>query len=406
LIWQFAFRYFIAKKSTNAINIIAWVSIVAIAVGTAALIVVLSVFNGFEDLVKSLYSSFYPPIKAMPAEGKTILVPPDKLRALHALPIVKDISEVAQEKASLRYNNQQTIAIIKGVDSNYRNVTGMADKIVRGTYEIGDVQQPDAIVGLGIEAALNIDVKKSYYPLTVYIPSRTVKTFINPEQALHVGNIDPVGTFAIEEDFNNTYVITNIGFMREMLELKPDEVSALEISLQPGADMNQARQQIQQVLGKNFKVQTRYEQNSELYSVMQTEKWAVYAILSFILIIAAFNMVGSLSMLVIEKEKDITILKAMGATNVIIRRIYLAEGLLIAGVGTSIGLIIAVLICLGQQHFGWVKLGGGTFVVDDYPVSMQLQDFILVVVTIFVIALLASIFPAQRAASQQIDLKS
>ncbi|GAA4302478.1 ABC transporter permease [Compostibacter hankyongensis] len=405
MILQFASRYFIAKKSTQAINIISWVSMIAIAVGAAALIIVLSVFNGFEDLVKSLYSSFYPALKVSPVEGKTILVPPDTLRQLHAVPGIKDIAEVLEEKAVLQYNNGgEVIAVLKGVQRNYRDVSGIAQRIVRGEYNTGRTDAPTAVVGVGVEAALGIDVKRSFIPLAIYMPDRHVRQFLSPEQALKRGQIYPVGAFAIQQDFDDHYVITNLDYLRSLLDLKPGEVSALEISLKIPEDMDAVKQRVQQLLGSRYQVQTRYEQNRSLYNVMEVEKWAVYAILSFILIIAAFNMIGSLSMLVIEKEKDITILKAMGMRNSGVRRIFLAEGMLIALVGAAIGIFIALALCLLQQHFGLIRIPGDSFVVQAYPVSMQGSDFILVSVTILVIALLASWYPALRASRQEVRL--
>ncbi|MHB1921192.1 MAG: FtsX-like permease family protein [Chitinophagaceae bacterium] len=404
--WRFALRYFFAKKSTHAINIISWVSIGAIATGTAALIIVLSVFNGFEDLVKSLYSSFYPQIKVTPYYGKTFLVPAQQLKDLQGISAIESITEVAQEKAILRYNKQQTIAVLKGVDKHYPITSGLPGKIIRGHYGTGDSTQPEAVVGEGIESALGIDVRRSFIPISAYIPNRRAHTLLDPEDALHMGSIDPVGTFAIQQDFDNKYVITNIDFMRSMLDMAPDEVSALEISLKNPEKMTQVQARIRQLLGKNVLVRTRYEQNSGLYNIMETEKWAVYAILSFILIIAAFNMIGSLSMLVMEKQRDISILKAMGTQEWTIRKIFLLEGMMIAGSGTLMGTLLAITVCELQKKYGWVKLQGGSFVVDSYPVSMHPQDFLLVVVTILVIALLASWFPALKASWQSIDLKS
>ena len=404
--WRFALRYFFAKKSTHAINIISWVSIAAIATGTAALIVVLSVFNGFEDLVKSLYSSFYPQIKVTPFQGKTFLVSPDQLKSLHGIQYIGSITEVAQEKAILRYNKQQTIAVLKGVDGHYPYTSGLLGKIIRGHYGIGDSTQPEAVVGEGIESALGIDVRRSFIPIEAYIPNRTAQSLLNPEDALHMGSMDPVGTFAIQQDFDNKYVITNIDFMRSMLDLSVNEVSALEISLKDPDKMELVQSRIQKLLGGKVQVRNRYEQNSGLYNIMQTEKWAVYAILSFILIIAAFNMIGSLSMLVMEKQRDISILKAMGTKNWTIRKIFLLEGIMIAGSGTILGALLAITVCGLQKKYGWVKLQGGSFVVDSYPVSMHAQDFFLVVATILVIAILASWFPAKKASWQSIDLKS
>lgn len=406
MVWQFASRYFSAKKSTNAINIIAWVSVVAIAVGAGALIVILSVFNGFEGLVKSLYSSFYPSIKVAPAVGKTMLLTDSQLKSIAQVPGVAYMSDVVEEKAILRYGDEPTIAVLKGVDSNYNHVAGVKDKMVRGRFDTGDEVAYRAILGLELESALGVDVERSLVPVTVYLPRRDVSTFITPEQALNSGVLYPTGTFAIQQEFNSKYVITHIDFMRQLLAMQPGEMSALEISAKPGVDERQLKQQLQQLLGKGFKVQTRYEQNQSLYAIMQTEKWAVYIILSFILILLAFNMIGSLSMLVIEKQKDITILKAMGARDSLILKIFLAEGLVIAGLGTFIGFVLGITFCVLQEKFGLIRLEGSSFLVDAYPVNMHGIDFVLICITILVIALAASWFPAKRAAALGMELKA
>lgn len=388
-------------------NIISWVSISAITIGAASLIIVLSVFNGFENLVKSLYSSFYPEIKISPVEGKTMFVPVSKLDSLQKLNEVKYVSKSLQEKALLKYNDEKTIAILKGVDQHFSQVTGISEKIVRGTFNIGDADTPKAVVGIGIETALGIDVERGFIPMLIYLPRANVESFIFPEQAFYVGQVSPDGTFAIQQDFDNQYVITSLAYMQQLMGLSSNVVSELEVALKPGVDLMQAKAGIMKIFGKEkYLVQTRYEQNRSLYQVMQTEKWFVYAILLFIFAIAAFNMIGCLSMLVIEKRRDITILKAMGARHSLIQRIFLAEGLLIAILGAGAGTLIAVLICVGQQKYGWVKLGGGTFVVDSYPVNMQYTDFILVWLTILVITLLASWYPALKAARQPVDLKA
>jgi lipoprotein-releasing system permease protein len=407
LIWQFASRYLRAKKSTQAVNIISWVSMSAIAIGAASLIVVLSVFNGFEDLVKSLYSSFYPEIKVSPATGKTMVVPADKLAALGTLPQLADVSRTLQEKALLKYNDEKTIALLKGVDSNYIRVTGIAAKTVRGNFAIGNAQIPQASVGIGIEGALGIDIKRDFIPLLVYLPRADASNPAFPEQAFYVGQLSPSSTFAIQQEFDNSYVLTSLAYMQQLMSMPPNEVSALEIALKPGADEQEALTAISRIFTPDqYLVESRYAQNRSLYKVMQTEKWFVYAILLFIFAIAAFNMIGSLSMLVLEKRKDITILKAIGARATLIRRIFLAEGALIAAAGAGLGTLVAVLICLGQQHYGWIKLGGGTFVVDHYPVSMHFPDFLLVWITILLITLAASWYPALRAARQPVDLKA
>lgn len=406
MIRQFAIRYLSAKKSTQVVNIISWVSIGAITIGAAALIVVLSVFNGFEELVKSLYSSFYPEIKISPAAGKTMLVPADKLDSLQKLNGIAAVSLSLEERALIDYNNDKTIAVLKGVDAGFSRVTGIEVKMIRGSFNPGNADTPRAIIGVGIEGALGIDVNQGLIPLVAYVPKATAESFTFPEQAFYVGQIHPSGTFAIQQDFDNKYIITDLTYMQQLMGMPANRVSAVEVSLRRGTDLQKEKAGIEQLFGKDYLVQTRYEQNRSLYQVMQTEKWFVYAILIFILAIAAFNIIGCLSMLVIEKRKDITILKAMGATQGLVQRIFLAEGLLIGIVGASIGTSLAILVCLGQQRFGWLKLGGGTFVVDTYPVSMQFSDFLLVWLTILVIALAASWYPSLRAARQPVDLKA
>lgn len=407
MIWQFAFRYFRAKKSTNAINIIAWVSVSAIAVGAGALIIILSVFNGFEGLVKSLYSSFYPSVRVSAANGKTIHLTAQQLQMIAGLRNVAHMTEVVEEKAVLRYGEgDQTIAILKGVDSNYNKVAEVNKSIVRGHFDTGDDIAYRAVLGIELEMALGVDVERSLIPISVYLPRRNVSNMVLPEDALSSGILYPSGSFAIQQEFNSKYVITNIAFMRQLLEMGRDEMSALEIRGKTGIDDRILKTDITNTLGADYKVETRYEQNQSLYAIMQTEKWAVYVIMSFILVIAAFNMIGSLYMLVMEKQKDITILTAMGARSSTITRIFLAEGLIIAGTGTVIGFGLSILFCLLQQRFGLIKLEGTSFLVNAYPVSMHPADFVLVSATIIVIGVGASWYPAKRAGRQGLELKA
>jgi lipoprotein-releasing system permease protein len=383
----------------------------AIAVGTAALVIVLSVFNGFEGLVKSLYSSFYPSLKVVPEGGKTFLLTPLQLKQIAAVPGVAHYTEIIEEKAVLSYGGDQTIAVMKGVDDNYLKVAGIQSKIIRGKFETGGDEGYKAVVGIGLETALGVDVEHSLVPVSVYVPRREGASSQGidlslPEQALSNGVLYPVGTFAIQQDFDSKYVLTHIDFMRSLLSMAPGELSALEISITPGAKDEKLKAELQKLLGHQVRVQTRFEQNQTLYVIMQMEKWVVYIFLSFILVIAAFNMIGSLSMLVIEKRKDITILKAMGSPNNRILRIFLSEGLIIAGIGSLIGFSIALLFLVLQQQFGIVKLGGDSFLIDAFPVEMHLDDFLLVSGTVLVIGFLAGWYPAMRASAQPIDLKA
>ncbi|RTL47817.1 MAG: FtsX-like permease family protein [Sphingobacteriales bacterium] len=401
----FARRYFTSKKSTNAITLIAWISITAIMVGTAALIIVLSVFNGFEDLVKGLYADFYADISVTPQKGKTFLLLPTQLGQLKNISGIGSYSLTAEEKALLVNGDNQTIVLVKGVDSNYTRINSIQLHMVRGSFVLGNAQKPQLIVGAGIENALGLDVERSLYPLTLYMPNTQSDNMLSSE-GLYAYNILPAGTFMIQEDFDNKYVFTNLAFVKYMLNMQPNEYSAIEIKLTKDANTNNVQLQIENLLGNAFKVQTRYQQNESLYTVMEVEKWVIYGILSIILIIAAFNMIGALTMLVLEKQKDIAVLKALGASDGLIQKIFLTEGFLLAITGGGVGMVLALLICFIQIKFHLIGLGGGTFIIDYYPVKLVPGDFVLVMITVLAIALLAAWFPAYKAGKEKLSLKS
>jgi len=385
----FAWRYFKSKKSTNAINIIAWISVVAIAVGTAALIIVLSVFNGFEGLVRGLYTDFYADIRIAPAIGKVLQLTQSQIDQIKKTKGVAQISLVAEEKAVLVNGDNQAIVFIKGVDDNFTFTNNITPHIVNGKFDIGTADKPRIVIGAGIENATGIDVEKSVYPVTLYLPNRKATNF-NSLEAMN---------------FDNKYIFSNLSFLKYMLDLKADEYSSVELKVNTN-DPNKVKDDLQRLLGEKFLVQTRYEQNQSLFTVMQVEKWVIYVILSLILIVAAFNMIGALTMLVLEKQKDIAVLKAMGADNNLIQKIFLSEGLVLAGIGGTAGIILAAAICYIQVKFKLIKLGGGTFIIDYYPVKMLATDFILVVATILLIALLAAWIPSRKASLQEFSLKS
>jgi lipoprotein-releasing system permease protein len=403
----FAWRYFRAKKTTNAINIIAWVSMAAIVVGTASLIIVLSVFNGLEDLVKSLYSSFYTDIKITAATGKFIGFSPDQLRAISAMPAVSGYSLVVEDKAFLQYGETQSVAFLKGVDSNYRHVAGVSQKLVRGKFDLGTADDPGAILGAGIENALGVDAEKSIAPLSVYLFKKGGPAGnADPMASVSNGNVAATGTFIIQQDFDQKYVITNLAFIKRMLDLGPDEYGGVEISLRDPGQTATVQARLKEIFGPRYLVQTRYEQNQSLFGVMKTEKWVIYAVLSLILVVAAFNMIGALTMLVLEKQKDIQVLKAMGAGHNYVQKIFLTEGLLLAMLGGGAGILLAVITCWLQVRYKLVPLQGDSFLIDYYPVKLVAADFGLVLTTILVVALLASWFPSRKAALQPIELKS
>jgi len=403
----FAWRYFKAKKTTNAINIIAWVSVVAITLITAAFIVLLSVFNGFEGLVKSLYSSFYPDIRIGPASGKVITVSEDQLQKLSALREIKAFSKVVEDKALLQNGSLQTIVFLKGGDSLFGNVIGVPQKMIRGEFYLGTGDQPAIVLGGGIEHAVAVDVEKSIYPMTVYLFRRGVNVnVIDPYQSFAADNIVATGTFFIQQDIDSKYALTNIDFMKRMLAMKENEYGSIEIAVNDPEQLEEVQKQIRTIFGTGYKVETRYEQNKSLFAVMELEKWAIYGILTLMLVVAAFTMVGALTMLVMEKQKDIQVLKALGASKKLVQRIFLSEGLLLGGIGVIAGLLLGVLICWAQVRFGLVSIEGGTFLIDTYPVQIVKTDLILITVTVFIVSVLASWFPSRRAAGEMVELRS
>ena len=403
----FAWRYFKAKKTTNAINIIAWVSVVAITLITAAFIVLLSVFNGFEGLVKSLYSSFYPDIRISASNEKSMVVSEEQFKKLSSLTSINSFSKVAEEKALLQNGNLQTIVFLKGVDDQYRKVTEVSKTIIRGKFELGTADQPSIVLGGGIEYAVAADVEKSIYPMTVYLFRRGVNvSVIDPYQSFSSDNIIGAGTFFIQQDIDSKYALTNLAFMKKMLQMKEDEYSSIEISIKDPEQGKKAQQQLANIFTTGYKIETRYEQNKNLYSVMTLEKWAIYCILTLMLVVAAFTMVGALTMLVLEKEKDIQVLKALGANNTLVQRIFLSEGMLLGCIGIAMGMLLGIFLCWAQVRFKLIPIQGGTFLINYYPVKIAWRDLMLVAATVLLVALLASWFPSRRAALQEVDLKS
>lgn len=401
----FAWRYFKAKKSANAINIIAWVTVGAIAFATCCQVLVLSVFNGFEDLVKSLYSSFYADMKIIPASGKTFLLTPTQITVLKNQGSIENLSLVAEEKALIRNQDAQTVIYLKGVDDNYQNVSGIASKTNRGKYLIGTAEKPFLVVGSGIQSATGLNFSAPFYTdsVAVILPKKSLTN--DPLQSISEGLIAPAGSFTIQQEFDDKYAITNIGFVKQQMAFAPDEYSAVEIKLKAKADPEETKKTLTSLLGNKYKVQTKYEQNTSLYNTMRLEKWAIYAILTLILVIAAFNMISALTMLVLEKKKDISILQSMGASRFSILKIFLSEGLLLGCIGTAAGLLMATIICLLQLKFKVIKLTGGSFLLDYFPVKLLAGDYILVALTATLITFLAAWLPARKASGQQFELR-
>ena len=406
----FARRYFKSKKSTNAINIIAWISIAAIVIGTAALITVLSVFNGFEGLVKSLYSSFYTDLKIFPASGKTLMLTQQQLQQIRSVEGIKNFSLVAEEKALLKKNDSfkeyQNMVVLKGVDENYQYVAGVAQHIVAGNYDIGTIDTPRIILGGGIESSLDVRVDREIQPLTVYLPRKGTTEQIDLLNDISSTEINTSAAFLIQQDFDNKYAITNLDFLKSVLKMEADEYGGVEIVLKDASQTDDVKEKLKKVLGDKYAVRDKYEQNKSLYSVMNLERWAIYGVLCLILIVAAFNMIGALTMLALEKQKDIKVLHAMGAGRNFIQKIFLSEGVLLAFFGCVAGMLLALLIVFLQVKYKLIALNGGSFLLDYFPVKLNWMDFVLVGGTVFFISVIASWFPARKAAAQEFSLRS
>lgn len=386
-------RYVFAKKSHNAINIIAAISIVGISVGTIAFIVVLSVFNGFDSVVKSLFNSFYADLEVLPQHGKTFVIDPDTLYNLKNLQGVDDIAQIAEENSLVLYNGRQTAATVRGVSDNYDEVTGIDTMIWDGEYKLWDQTTPYAVVGRSIKYLLNIDTEFRE-SLRLIIPRRSKKISFDPNQSLNSKYIRPSGFFASQPEIELQYILVSIDFARSLFGYEAEEITALEIKLTPGNNTYRTQKRIQQLLGDKLIVKNRLQQNELLYKTMQSEKWAIFFILIFILIVASFNVVGTLTMLIIEKKNDIQTLQHLGSNIKTVKKVFLLEGLIISSIGAVSGLVIGTAICLIQQHFGIIKLQGAeSFVIDAYPIKIMLKDIILVLISITAIGFLAAWYP-------------
>lgn len=401
----FAWRYFKAPKSTQAINWIAWISVLGITVGTMALILVLSVFNGFEGMVKSLYSSFYPDWALSPRAGKVLTISAAQLGAIQKIPGVEAASVVLQEKALLQAGENQVMVNLKGVDFNYAQVSGVPSHLASGNFETGTADFPLLVIGVGVESALNILADRNLSPLSVYLPKKTAGLQVDWTAAIQLEPAQTAASFLIQQDFDDQYAITSLAFMQKALQLQPTQATGVEIKVSPAANAPAVRVALERIMGETILVQNRFEQNETLYKVMRTEKWIVYGVLSLILIVAAFTMIGALTMLVLEKQKDIRVLHALGADQTLIRKIFIGEGVLLACIGGVAGMLLAALLATLQLRYHFIPLEGGSFLIDYYPVQLKIEDFLLVGATVFFIAIVASWLPASNAAKAPIALR-
>lgn len=387
-------RYLFAKKSRNAINVISSISVAGVTIGTMALIIVLSVFNGLESLVRSIFNTFDPDLKITPVAGKTFIPDSIELSLLSNVNGVACYSLCVEENALLRYGEKQYVATIKGVDENYAQVTGIDSSMWDGGFILrSEKGRPYAIPGIGIANYLGMRVN-FITPLNIYVPKRTGGTDLNPEEAFIRNYILLSGIYQVEQEYDSKYVFIPIDFARELLEYK-SEVTSLEIKFENNAKESAVQKDVERLFGKDFLVRNKYEQQEIFYKVMRSERLAIFFILTLILIIASFSIIGSLTMLIIEKERDIEILRSLGADNTLIRKIFIFEGWLISIIGAFAGILLGFTVCWIQQKFGIVRLQSESLIVNAYPVVMKIKDFIIVPGTVLVIGFWAAWYPVR-----------
>lgn len=388
-------RYLFSKKSHNAINIISMVCVCGVAVATTAVVCALSVYNGFNDLVAGMFGSFDPELKVTPRTGKVFDPTADAFQRVRQLKDVACFGEVLQDNALIRYHDRQDIAVVKGVDRSFSRLTSIDSILIDGSFLLSDDAADYATLGVGLSAKLGVKPRFSA-PVEIYVPKRDEKVNLaNPATSFNTGYAYVGGVFVTNQQvYDEGFVLLPIALVRRLLNYDT-EVSAIELKLADGADVASVKREVQTLLGGQFVVQDRYEQQEASFKMMQVEKWMTFLILSFILAIALFNVVGSLSMLMIEKKGDVGTLRNMGAGDRLIRRIFLFEGWMISGIGAVAGIVAGLALCFLQQHFGFIKLGqtAGTFVIDAYPVRVVFTDLLVTFVSVLAIGLIAAWYP-------------
>lgn len=392
-------RYLFSKKKHNAINIISAVSVCGVALATLALVCTLSVFNGFQDMVAGFFTAFDPELKITVREGKVFDPHESRVAQIHAMPEIEVWTETLEENAMVQYKDRQTMAVIKGVEDNFEQLTAI-DSLLYGTgkFVLNDSVVDYGILGVELMSELGTGIQ-FVDPLQVYAPKRDAR--VNMAYPAASFNSDylfsPGAVFIVnQQKYDARYILTSLGFARRLFDYDT-EVSAIEIKLKPGSNIDAVEKKMEEILGERFVVQNRYEQQADVFRIMEIEKFISYLFLTFILAIACFNVIGSLSMLILDKRDDVETLRNLGAGDQLITRIFLFEGRMISVFGASIGIVLGLLLCFLQQKFGLISLGGGngSFVVDAYPVSVHLTDVLLVFVTVIAVGFLSVWYPVK-----------
>jgi ABC-type lipoprotein release transport system permease subunit len=391
-------RYVLSKNNPNAINLITGIAMGGFVIGAMALILVLSVFNGFENVVSSLYNSFNPSIKITPKYDKFFELDSATLNKVYQITDKRLVSFTLEENVALRYNDKQGIATIKGVDDNYWNINGLDTLIFEGSRIPATKDGNFAVLGFGVAVRLGISTYNEFTRLAIYLPKKDARLDFNPEAMLNSAFVYPSGIFSVEDNINNKYVIIPLNLAQELIERK-NCYSAIEIKTYNEKQIDRIKKELEALLGENFSIKTRRQQEDGLYKIFNYEKWITTLILVSILFLLSITASSSLTLLVLNKKSDLSILKSMGATNQNISRIIMIQGLIIASVGSFFGLALGLVLAWLQMTFGFIGLGGGeTFIIHAYPVQIKIQDVFLVVLVSLVLGFTTALIPSRKAA--------
>lgn len=397
-----AWRYLFSKKEHNIINVISGISMIGIMVSTAALVVVLSVFNGMSDIIGGWFNALHSDFEITLHEGKSFATDSFPLQQLRQLHDVKTVNEIVCDLSLVNYDDRQELLYVKGIPSNYFKDNHFDNMIVDGDTALYKLRQPCAILGTGAAGKLQVNLL-SYQMMKMYYPKRTKKNFANAAEAFNTHYVMPIGVLCTNTNYDENWVFCPIEFVRELMNYE-GEATSVEIQLRDGANARNLRKQISEIVGDKYQIKDQHEQEDSLYKTMKSEKFMIYLILAFILILAAFNIIGALGMLILEKKTDTAVLFSMGASKSLIQRVFIVEGLLVSALGGLLGTVLGAVICFLQQTFHIVKLGGGGahYIIPYYPVQMRFVDILLVLLTILVISALTSLIPAYNLKKSKI----
>ena len=389
-----AVRYLFSKKKRNAVNVISWLAISVVAIATAALIIVFSVFNGFNNLFYSIQSHYDPALKISPPEGKTFFVNDSTLRILSSIEGINAVSCVLEENALFKYKDQRTISILKGVDDNYSKVIQTDSIMWSGIFDISSGKQRYVVLDAYIADIIGVNTSFPVF-FNVLIPNRFTTTVNNPEEAFNIGDIYPVGTlYPVNDNIGEKFVIANIDFVRELTGRNKNEVSSIEVGFKKNADEAIIREKILKYLGKDISIKNQREQHLSIYNVMESEKWIAFFILTFIIIIASFSIISSITMLLIEKKDDIYTFKSFGASQFFIKKIFVLTGTMISIIGSLIGLSLGALLTIIQEKLKIISFpDGDTLIIDAYPVQFLFSDFLICLISVVFIGLITATIP-------------